>query len=460
MQDDLLVTKKSDLLSGVRIVFAITGSIAATEAVKQIRELRRHGALVQVFVSNKAKQFVTITSLEWASSQSVIDSFTGDASHIFNGDILLICPATLNIIAKLASGICDDPISTIGQSCLGLLDVEMHKKSKDAESKKMPTSFGIIPCMHLSMSRSPVFQKSLRTLVDMGVQVYPYVEHEEEKVKAPSPNELLNFVISLRQSTKKVGKASAFSDEHNYSKKASKKTNAKKRCVLITSGAVSTPIDAVRSIVNNASGKTGAEIAKYAHFFGADVHLLANANQQIDLPDEINLHTYKNFDDYRALSLEIVRENNPMWAIFTAAVSDFQVSIDSKVGLASLKEKNKMGKLSSSNKLSIDLSPTPKVIAEVAEAFPSLKIVGFKLDDYASAKEMKEALIEEIKQKDYDVLVGCKIDALDSLVGGDSMRIVVNTNKQANGGEKFAFHKFVSRTVLAEYLANIVTLDD
>jgi len=164
------------------IVIAICGSVAAGEAIKLIRELKRKKFDVHVVMSKNSKKIIGKDALQWASENKVIDKLTGDVEHVkFFGvkgiaDLLLICPSTANTISKIACGIDDTIVTTFASTALG--------------SKK---KIIIVPAMHISMYENPFVAENVRKLKLAGII---FIEHfEENKVKFPPIEKIVNKVI-------------------------------------------------------------------------------------------------------------------------------------------------------------------------------------------------------------------------------------------------------------------------
>ena len=99
----------------MRIVLCVTGSIAAIESVKLVRELRRQGADVTCFMSDAACKILHPNAMEFATGKKVITELTGAIEHVkfAQADLILVAPATANLISKLTYKIADNPISTL-----------------------------------------------------------------------------------------------------------------------------------------------------------------------------------------------------------------------------------------------------------------------------------------------------------------------------------------------------------
>jgi phosphopantothenoylcysteine decarboxylase/phosphopantothenate--cysteine ligase len=108
MNNDLNVDIISNELSGKNVAFCVTGLIAAIESPKIIRQLRRFGANVNVYMTDAAKNFITEMSLEWASGNRVLSEMTGLSEHICFEDIVLVAPCTSNTLYKIKNNISDN----------------------------------------------------------------------------------------------------------------------------------------------------------------------------------------------------------------------------------------------------------------------------------------------------------------------------------------------------------------
>ena len=116
---DLSVISLGTQLAGKKIALGITGGIAAVETPKLVRQLRRFGSTVEVFMTPAATRFITPLSLGWASTQPVITDLTQTAPHICSHDAVVVAPATLNALSKTAQGMADNVVLTLLASALG-----------------------------------------------------------------------------------------------------------------------------------------------------------------------------------------------------------------------------------------------------------------------------------------------------------------------------------------------------
>lgn len=368
---DRSVILQDTLLSGADLALGVCGSIAAVETVKLIRQLRRHGAKVTVYATKDALAFVSKRSLAWASEQEVVVDFGQEATHVFSHDLLLIAPITLNHLTKIANGLADDVITALSQSLLGFRNLNQDKKSKKPQML-------IAPCMHLSMAASPAYQKALDALSSWGVVLIDPVI-EENKCKLPTIDRLCDCVIR----------------EYQIFSQTDQSNQLDKKNILITAGAVSVALDDVRVLTNRASGKTGYALARYAFYQGAKVHLLTHKDFPHSQDDGFaNFSYYKDYENYKEILFNILKENKIDMAIFTAAVSDFHF------------EKAIKGKMDSKSSHQITLAPADKIIDLVHKQFPALKIVAFKLNSFSSKEELKKTILQIFEKNNYHAVVG------------------------------------------------------
>ncbi len=232
-------------LTGKCVVLAVTGGIAAYKIAGLASTLKKTGADVVVTMTQNATQFINpITFETLTGNKCLIDTFDRNfqysVEHVAiakRADVVLVAPATANVIAKAAHGIADDMLTTT------LLACPCHKI--------------IAPAMNTNMYRNPIVQDNLRKLSDFGFEVIPpdcgYLACGDiGDGKMPSESVLLSYIEKAI---------------------ACEKTMAGKR-VLITAGPTRERIDPVRYITNHSTGKMGYALAKMAMLRGAQVTLV------------------------------------------------------------------------------------------------------------------------------------------------------------------------------------------
>ncbi len=317
-----------------KILLCVSGGIAAYKAIDLASRLTQSGHVVKTILSSNAERFVSKLNFAAITGQSVHSGMFEDADPIAHihladwADIVLIAPATANIIAKAVYGLADDLISTT---------LLAHNKAKLW-----------VPAMNVNMYESPATQANLQQLKERGDHLLePITGHlacgYDGKGKYP-PNEEVIAAVNCYL---------------HYSKDL---TGIR---VLVTAGATAESIDAMRKITNNSSGKMGVAIARALALRGAKVCLVhANINVQIPyyLDEVIFAPTVKQMQQ------EVIsRHKTQDWIIKCAAVSDYKP-------LHSFEGKLKK----SSSKLNLELIPTADILAELGELKPQgQKLIGF-----------------------------------------------------------------------------------
>ncbi len=357
MNTDLRVKQKKNYLQGKSIALGVSGGIAAIEAPKLIRELRRFGAEVKVFVSPNTFDFVGKAALEWASTQEVMANFSGQAEHICGQDLVLIAPATLNTINKIFSGIADSPLTTMAASALG---------------QKKPLL--LVPTMHESLFNNPFLQKNLSQASQWGIEIIP-PKMEEEKAKFPDLETITAQVCRQLSNSPLKGKK-----------------------ILITGGPTPGKIDDLRFITNKFTGSLAIGIATNAYEQGAFVHLLLG-NPLTPVPSFLNPVYFEDFFQYQKKILEALKQEYQV-GIFSAAVADYVPS------------EYVSGKIPSGQDWkSIPLKPTTKIIEQVRQNFPDLFMVTFKYEDQVSREELL-AIAQSRIGKGYQIVVANRAEEM------------------------------------------------
>ncbi len=233
------------MLKGKTIVLGVTGSIAAYKIANLASMLVELHADVQVLMTKNATNFIHPTTFETLTSHKcLIDTFDRNfqysVEHVAlakQADVVLIAPASANVIGKLANGIADDMLTTTVMAC---------------RCKKI-----ISPAMNTAMYENPIVQDNLKKLKHYGMEIIePAVGllacHDVGAGKLPSEDILLQYILK---------------------EAACEKTMADKR-VLVTAGPTVEAIDPVRYITNHSTGKMGYAIAREAMLRGAKVTLV------------------------------------------------------------------------------------------------------------------------------------------------------------------------------------------
>lgn len=234
------------MLKGKTVVLAVTGSIAAYKMPNAARMLKKQGANVQVLMTRNAAEFITPLTFEsLVGNKCLIDTFDRNfqysVEHVAlakQADVVLIAPASANVIGKIANGLADDMLTTTVMAC--------------------PCPKIIAPAMNHNMYHNPIVQDNLAKLAHYGYTIIPpargmLANGDEGDGRMPAEELLVQYVrraIACQQDL------------------------AGKR-VLVTAGATQEAIDPVRFITNHSTGRMGFALAEAAMLRGAEVTLVA-----------------------------------------------------------------------------------------------------------------------------------------------------------------------------------------
>ncbi|MBI2252764.1 MAG: bifunctional phosphopantothenoylcysteine decarboxylase/phosphopantothenate--cysteine ligase CoaBC, partial [Armatimonadetes bacterium] len=233
------------MLKDKTILLGVTGGIAAYKSAEIIRRLQKLKAETIVIMTEAASKFITPLTLQVLSKNKVylemFEEFSYNPAHISlseKADLLLIAPASANIIGKIASGIADDMLSTIVLAFGGPIF--------------------IAPAMNDMMYKNPILQKNIKKLKDLG---YYFIEPIEGDLACGA------WGIGKMQEPEVILKE--ITNYFNLKKDLSGKK------ILITAGPTQEPIDKIRFISNYSSGKMGYFLAENALKRGAEVILIS-----------------------------------------------------------------------------------------------------------------------------------------------------------------------------------------
>jgi phosphopantothenoylcysteine decarboxylase/phosphopantothenate--cysteine ligase len=365
------------------VVLGVTGSIAAYKSAEIVTRLIRLGYSVQVIMTESAIQFVSPLTFQTLSKNSVITSlFTPnlqcEVEHIALVDkckLLLIAPATANIISKIAHGIADDFLSTFA--------VAYNQQIL------------IAPAMNHHMWNNSIIQENVKKLQQRGVSfVLPEYGRLACGVEAQGRlAEIKNIIDAVEIIIHKP-------------KSLTGKT------VVITAGATREMIDPVRYISNPASGKTGYALAKSAKKFGAKV-ILISGYATIDVPWGIDEY-------YKAGSAKEMKEkvmecmHSADIFISAAAVSDYTPE---KVYNQKLKKTDK-------EEIILRLKTTDDILEGVSKKYKDHRIlVGFA----AETENVVENAKAKLDKKQLDIIVANDVSRKDIGFGSDKNEVIIIT---------------------------------
>ena len=289
------------MLKGKTVVLAVTGSIAAYKMPNVARMLIKMGADVQVLMTRNATEFINPITFETLTCHKcLIDTFDRNFQYSVEhvalakaADIVLIAPASANVIGKIANGIADDMLTTTVMAC---------------PCKKL-----VSPAMNHNMLHNPIVADNIKKLASYGYGII-----------SADRGMLANGDIGDGRMPDEAVLVEHILQEIEYEKDLTGKK------VLVTAGATRESIDPVRFITNHSSGKMGAAVAKAAARRGAEVTLV-HGHMEVDPPMFVETVSIKSAEDMYNAVMERADEQDII--IKAAAVADYTpvTTADSKL---------------------------------------------------------------------------------------------------------------------------------
>lgn len=356
----------------MEIALCVTGSIAAIKAAELARELSRYSFNVKCFMSDEACRIIHPNTMEFATGGEVLVELTGELEHVkfAKSDLILVAPATANVISKFAYKIADNPINTLLITAFGY-----------------QTPIIMVPSMNYSMYKT--ISENINKLKEEGI-VFVKPKIEEGKAKFPDINDIVLYV--LRETSK--GELSG-------------------KKVLVSAGATFERIDPIRGITNKSSGKMGVEIAKEAFTRGADV-MLIHGDITADVPRALKTVKVESTSDmYDEVKKSVVDQDI---FISVAAVSDFSVQKPFH---------EELSKISSGEDVTLKLVRTPKIINYVKKINPKIFLVGFKAEYDVSDEELIESASQKMKESGADLMVANDVAREGAGFGSDKNEVIL-----------------------------------
>ncbi len=402
-------------LNGKTVVIGVTGGIACYKVLGLIKELRRNRADVRVIMTEAATHLANIKDFENASRNEVQTNLfhpginfaeyikkNKPINHISladTADLFLICPATANVIGKIANGISDDLLTTsITATIAPVL---------------------ICPAMNVKMWKNPITQENVSKLRKLN---YHFAEPEYGELACGYKG-----VGRLAKLDKIVERIELLIKQRN---------DLKGKKILVTAGATFEEIDPVRVITNKSSGKMGNMIAEQAFLRGADVLLLRGHNSA---ESRYNLNEEK-FSTVNDLFNKIKKNLKDFdIVIHAAAVSDFEIN-------------NKINKkIKSDKELHLELAPTTKILENLKKLNKKIFLVGFKAEYNFSKNELVESAYKLLKSSDSDLIVA-------NDVGKKNVGFDVDTNEVfiVDGKKKVEHIELSDKRIVADRLLDRV----
>jgi len=348
------------VLKGKKIVLGVTGGIAVYKSVDLVSRLRKEGAEVRVVMTESAAKFVTPLTFKEISGNTVAVSMWAEAQE-FNvehialadwADLMVIAPATANILAKAANGIADDLLSTV------------------ILASKTPII--LCPAMNCQMYENPITQNNLKKLADYGfIIMQPATGHlacgTSGKGRLPEPAEIISFIKNFI---------------------AHKEGDLQGLKILVTAAGTREPIDPVRFVGNRSSGKMGYAVAQAAAERGADVVLVSGPSSLI-APANVEV---VNVETTREMMDAVLAKYDEMDIVIkAAAVADY---CPHEVAGQKIKK-------ATDDALNIVLDKNPDILKKLGELKTKQFLVGFA----AETQNLLANAAEKIKKKNLDMIV-------------------------------------------------------
>ena len=362
-------------LANKHVVLGVTGSIACYKALDLASKLVQSGALVDTIMSYGATQFVTPLAFRSITHRAVVtDSFDANSEYSVEhvalaqqADVIVVAPATVHCIAKMALGLADDPLTTT------------------IVAAKCPLV--VAPAMDGNMYDHPATQSNVTTLANRGVVI-----------AGPGTGRLASGLSG-------VGRLLETPELMGYISYAiGKNGDLSGRTLVVSAGGTMEPIDPVRVITNHSSGKMGYALAEAARDRGADVVLVTAPTNlpnpalvkvvQIQTAEEMGVAIQRHLDKADAL-------------VMAAAVADYKpsVSFDQKIK-------------KSEDDLNISLAKTTDILKTATGSFVK---VGFA----AESQNLVENAKAKITNKKLDLIVANNITAEGSGFGSDTNKVTL-----------------------------------
>jgi phosphopantothenoylcysteine decarboxylase/phosphopantothenate--cysteine ligase len=403
----------------MKVGVGVAGGIAAYKAAEIVRELQQRGLDVQVIMTSSAQEFVRPLTFAALSGKKVITSmFGGDGQqanlesaieHIAVAqaiDLLLVAPATADILAKFSNGIADDFLTTTYLAT------------------KAPVV--VVPAMNVNMWQHGATQANVARLRERGVHI---VEPESGYLacgmtgpgRLASNDAIISRVMDVLAAT---------------ADRAAKTQDLAGEVVLVTAGPTREAIDPVRYISNRSSGKMGYAIAEVARDRGARV-VLVSGPTSLKVPDGVETVKVNTVAEMREAVL--ARFDDATIVIKAAAPADFR-----------LKQQAAQKIHKSGDGLTLTLEPTEDILRELGKHKGERVLVGFA----AETEDLLASAERKLKAKNLDLIVGNDVSGTETGFDSDYNSVVI----LGHGGFKREIMRLRKSEVAAEILNEVARL--
>lgn len=343
------------ILVGKKILLGISGGIAAYKCAELTRRLKDQGADVRIVMTKSAKEFITPLTMQAVSGHAISDSLLDPRAEAGMGhielakwaDLVLLAPATANLIARLRAGFADELLTTL---CLA-----------------SPAPIVISPAMNMEMYLAPATQENIAVLASRGLHIW-------------GPG-------SGMQACGDIGPGRLLEPDDLVTRTIDFFTTEKPLLagvnITITAGPTQEALDPVRYITNHSSGKMGYSLAEAAQKMGANVTIISGP-VHLDTPRNVkHVSAYSAVQMHQA-SLDCIATCDIF--IACAAVADYRPAQI---------ELQKMKKQQGIDDLTLKLVKNPDIIADVANAENAPFCVGFA----AETQDVERYALDKLKRK-------------------------------------------------------------
>lgn len=377
------LNKEKEMLTGKTAVLGVTGSIAAYKIANLARMLKKLSCDVHVLMTENATNFINpITFETLTGNKCLIDTFDRNfqysVEHVAlakRADVVMIAPASANVIGKIANGIADDMLTTTVMAC--------------------PCKKIVAPAMNHNMFHNPIVQDNIEKLRNYGYEIV-----------APDRGMLANGDIGDGRMSEE-----ALLLEYILKEIAHEKDMAGKK-VLITAGATREAIDPVRFITNHSTGKMGYALAKNAMRRGADVTLVT-AKAEIEPPPFVRVINVVSAADM--LDAVLLESDGADIIVKAAAVADYRPSetADSKIK-------------KSDGEMAVKLERTVDILKTLGERKKAGQFIcGFSME----TENLLENSREKLEQKNADMIAANSLRTEGAGFGTDTNIVTLITRE-------------------------------
>lgn len=386
------------MLKGKTVLLGVTGSIAAYKIANLARMLKKLHCNVHVLMTQNATQFITPVTFETLTgNKCLIDTFDRNfqysVEHVAlakQADVVMVAPASANVIGKIANGIADDMLTTTVMAC--------------------PCKKIISPAMNHNMFHNPIVQDNIEKLKHYGYEIVDpdcgmLANGDIGDGKMPSEDVLLEYIL----------KAVAFEKDLSGKK------------ILITAGATQEAIDPVRYITNHSTGKMGFALAENAVLRGAQVTLVCGHTKsappifaksvKVKSAQEMYDEVLKRFSDCDI-------------CIKAAAVADYRPA---KISANKIKKSDETA--------SIELERTKDILAQLGQMKKNQFLCGFSME----TENMIENSRKKLERKNLDMIAANNLLTEGAGFGTDTNVITIITKEKEISLEKMSKSQAAAR---------------